>query len=92
MLFFVQIKTRKEGGCDRFAHSSVPRTSCFVRRRTLLFPGNDWKWNYREEADLFTSLLADVSKQTTTAGIAIFVRRDFRAGFRCVELLHIING
>ena len=32
---------------------------------------NDWKWNYREEADLVTSLLADVSKQTTIAGIAI---------------------
>ena len=53
---------------------------------------NDWTWSYREEADLFTSLLADVSKQTTIAGIAMFVGRDFRPGFRCAELLHIING
>ena len=52
----------------------------------------DWKWHYREVAELFSSRLLDISRQTTTAGIAVFIKKEFVEGFRCVNLIQVIHG
>ena len=37
----------------------------------------DWKWHYRDVTELFTSSLTDLSRQTTTAGIVVFLKKYF---------------
>jgi hypothetical protein len=53
---------------------------------------NDWKWNYRDDAEIFSTYIADASKQTSTGGIVIFVRRDFFQGFCSAHFFHIVKG
>ena len=53
---------------------------------------NDWKWHYRDEAEIFSTYVVDASKQTSTAGMVILVRRDFFQGFASAHFIILLRG